>query len=289
MFAVANYGLKQYLQEIKKYPFLSPEEEYVLAKRYKDHGDIAAAHKLATSQLLLVVKIAKSFLRYGLPINDLISEGNIGLMKAIQKFDPDKGFRFVTYAIWWIRSSIHEYILRSWSIAKISLTAAQKKVFFNLRKIKNQFQINYNTILSPEKVKEAAKLLAVPEKDIMELDIKMSASDVYLDCKYDSDNDNSPIDSLCELSTNQEINLIASKEESRRHTILENALAKLNPREQFIIRERRLKEEPPTLRELADVLNVKHQRVQQIESAAFDKLQKYVTAMSKKNYEECKN
>jgi len=275
-------GLKRYLQEIRKFPLLSEEEEYMLAKRFHEHNDIAAAHRLVTSHLRLVAKIASQFRGYGLPSSELMAEGNIGLMQAVRRFDPERGFRLATYAMWWIRAAIQEYILRSWSLVKIGSSAAQKKLFFGLRKMKNRMRADQNpsghSVLTPSEVKEIAGKMGVHEEDVVDMDTRMSAHDQHLNAPIGGeDNDGEWQDLLADPSENQEVRLVEAQEEGRRHGQLEAALAKLNPREQAIIRERRLKDEPSTLEDLSKTYNISRERVRQIESRAMEKLQKEMT------------
>jgi len=275
-------GLKRYLQEIRKFPILSEEEEYMLSKRYHEHGDVAAAHRLVTSHLRLVAKVAGQFRGYGLPASELISEGNIGLMQAMRRFEPDRGFRLATYAIWWIRAAIQEYVLKSWSLVKLGSSAAQKKLFFGLRKVKNQIRREGNPsaspVLTPAEVREIAEKLNVKESDVVDMDTRMSAHDKPLSAPIGGeDNDGEWGDLLADPSDNQEARLVEHEETTQRHDRLEAALTKLNPREQAIIRERRLKDEPATLEDLSKTFNISRERVRQIESRAMEKLQKELT------------
>ena len=276
-------GLKRYLQEIRKFPLLTEEEEYMLAKRFHEHGDVAAAHRLVTSHLRLVAKIAGQFRGYGLPSSELMAEGNIGLMHAVRRFEPDRGFRLATYAMWWIKASIQEYILRSWSLVKIGSSAAQKKLFFGLRKMKNKLRVNASpsasSVLTPDEIKEIAGKMGVKEQDVVDMDTRMSAHDQYLNAPMGGeDNDGEWGDMLADPADNQEVRLVESQERVSRHDKLESALSKLNPREQAIIRERHLKEEPSTLEDLSKTYNISRERVRQIESRAMEKLQKEMTA-----------
>ncbi len=275
-------GLKRYLQEIRKFPLLSEEEEYMLAKRFHEHGDVAAAHRLVTSHLRLVAKIAGQFRGYGLPASELMAEGNIGLMHAVRRFEPDRGFRLATYAMWWIKASIQEYVLRSWSLVKIGSSAAQKKLFFGLRKMKNRLRAGENpsasSVLTPAELKEIAGKMGVKEQDVIDMDTRMSAHDQHLNAPIGGeDNDGQWQDMLADPADNQEVRLVESQEQGVRHDKLEAALLKLNPREQAIIRERRLKEEPSTLEDLSKTYNISRERVRQIESRAMEKLQKEMT------------
>jgi len=276
----SDSGLKRYLQEIRKFPLLSEEEEYMLAKRFQEHGDVAAAHRLVTSHLRLVAKLASQYRGYGLPSSELIAEGNIGLMQAVRRFDPERGFRLTTYAIWWIKASIQEYILRSWSLVKIGSSAAQKKLFFGLRKLKNRMKsVESRTggVLTPSEVTEIAKKMGVSEKDVVDMDTRMSAHDQDLNGKIGHDNDDEWQDMLADPADNQETRMADHQEQTIKHGLLERALAKLNPREQDIIRERRLKDEPSTLEDLSKAYNISRERVRQIEVRAMEKLQKEMT------------
>ena len=276
----SDSGLKRYLQEIRKFPLLSEQEEYMLARRFHEHGDVAAAHQLVTSHLRLVAKIAGQYRGYGLPSSELIAEGNIGLMQAVRRFDPERGFRLTTYAIWWIRAAIQEYVLRSWSLVKIGSSAAQKKLFFGLRKIKNRMQgLESRTggVLTPDEVKEIARKMGVNEADVVDMDTRMSAHDQHLNARIGGDSEDEWQDLLADPSDNQETHMAESEERGIRHSLLEKALATLNPREQDIIRERRLKDDPATLDDLSKTYNISRERVRQIEVRAMEKLQKEMT------------
>ncbi len=269
-------SLAFYLQEIKKFPILSKEEEYLLAKRYQDNDDTEAAHKLVTSHLRLVAKIAMGYRGYGLPITDLISEGNVGIMQAVKKFDPDKGFRLATYAMWWIRAQIQEYVLRSWSLVKIGTTAAQKKLFFNLKKIKNQLKsINENN-LSPENVREIASRLDVKEAEVIEMDNRMYSSDHSLNNKINQDIGSEWKDMLIDEHVTQDVAVENKDEYNFRKDLVFKAMNVLNPREKQIIKLRRLSENPKKLEELSQKFNISRERVRQIEEKALEKLQKEV-------------
>jgi RNA polymerase sigma-32 factor len=273
-------GLKRYLQEIRTFPLLSEEEEYMLAKRFQEHGDVSAAHRLVTSHLRLVAKIAGQYRGYGLPASELIAEGNIGLMQAVRKFDPEKGFRLTTYAIWWIKASIQEYILRSWSLVKIGSNAAQKKLFFGLRKLKNRMRSaeqSTSSVLTPAEVKEISQKMGVNEEDVVDMDTRMSAHDQHLNSKVGGDSDDEWQDMLADPTANQETLMAETQERDIRHSLLEKALSTLNSREQAIIRERRLKDEPATLEDLSKAYNISRERVRQIEVRAMEKLQKQMT------------
>ena len=270
-------SLSFYLQEIKKFPILSKEEEYMLAKRYQDNDDTEAAHKLVTSHLRLVAKIAMGYRGYGLPITDLISEGNVGIMQAVKKFDPDKGFRLATYAMWWIRAQIQEYVLRSWSLVKIGTTAAQKKLFFNLKKIKNQLKsINENN-LSPENVREIASRLDVKEAEVIEMDNRMYAKDHSLNNKVNQDIGSEWQDMLVDENETQDITIENKDEYNFRKNLVFKAMNVLNSREKEIIKLRRLSDNPKKLEELSQKFNISRERVRQIEEKALEKLQKEVT------------
>jgi RNA polymerase sigma-32 factor len=278
----ADGGLKRYLQEIRKFPLLTEEEEYMLSKRFLEHGDVAAAHRLVTSHLRLVAKIASQFRGYGLPASELVAEGNIGLMQAVRRFDPERGFRLATYAMWWIKASIQEYVLRSWSLVKLGSSAAQKKLFFGLRKMKNNMRANspgQHSVLTPAEIKEIAGKMGVSESDVVDMDTRMSAHDQHLNAPIGGeDGDGSEWgDLLADPSDNQEVRMVESEENAKRHGMLEAALAKLNPREQAIIRERHLKDDPATLEDLSKTYNISRERVRQIESRAMEKLQKEMT------------
>ncbi|HEU5046240.1 MAG TPA: RNA polymerase sigma factor RpoH [Rickettsiales bacterium] len=274
----AEGGLRRYLAEIRKIPLLTEAEEYMLAKRFQEHNDIAAAHRLVTSHLRLVAKIAGQYRGYGLPSSELVAEGNIGLMQAVRRFDPDRGFRLATYAMWWIKAAIQEYILRSWSLVKLGSSAAQKKLFFGLRKVKNSMRQAANElthgVLTPEEVTEIAAKMGVSEEDVIDMDTRMSAHDQHLNSKVGGDSDDEWQDMLAEPSDNQETLLAESQERKLNSRMLESAIAKLSEREQDIIRERHLKEQPATLEDLSKTYNISRERVRQIESRAIEKLQK---------------
>ncbi|MGB1088006.1 MAG: RNA polymerase sigma factor RpoH, partial [Alphaproteobacteria bacterium] len=246
-------SLSQYLQEIRKFPLLEPEEEYMLAKRWVEHGDRDAAHKMVTSHLRLVAKIAMGYRGYGLPTAELVSEGNIGLMKAVKRFDPEKGFRLATYAMWWIRASMQEYILRSWSLVKIGTTSSQKKLFFNLRKVKNQIQALEEGDLKPENVELIATKLGVSEADVVSMNRRMSGSDQSLNAplRVDGEGDGEWQDWLVDEDMNQEASLVENDELTQRRAMLSDGLSELNDRERRIIEARRLADEPLTLEDLS--------------------------------------
>jgi RNA polymerase sigma-32 factor len=267
-------NLSRYLQEIRKFPMLSPEEELSLSKRWRDHEDMEAAHKLVTSHLRLVAKIAMGYRGYGLPVGELISEGNVGMMQAVKRFDPDRGFRLATYAMWWIRAAIQEYILHSWSLVKMGTTAAQKKLFFNLRRLKGQMQAIEDGDLKPEHVARIAHVLDVPEQDVINMNRRLSAPDHSLNAPVRADSEGEWQDWLVDESESQETAIAEHEEMSGRKTLLAGALKTLNERERHILMERRLKDNPTTLEELSQQYGISRERVRQIEVRAFEKLQK---------------
>ncbi|QXM25360.1 RNA polymerase sigma factor RpoH [Elioraea tepida] len=271
-------NLTRYLQEIRKFPMLTPEEEYALAKRWQETGDLEAAHKLVTSHLRLVAKIAMGYRGYGLPIGELISEGNVGMMQAVKRFDPDRGFRLATYAMWWIRAAIQEYILHSWSLVKMGTTAAQKKLFFNLRRLKGEMQAIEDGDLKPEQVAKIAKDLDVPEQDVIQMNRRLAATDHSLNAPVRVDGEGEWQDWLVDESDNQEVELAEREDMGRRKALLANALRTLNERERHILIERRLKDEPTTLEELSHQYGISRERVRQIEVRAFEKLQRAMKA-----------
>ncbi len=269
-------NLSIYLQEIKKFPMLTADEEYMLAKRYKEYGDTEAAHKLVTSHLRLVAKIAMGYRGYGLPVTDLISEGNVGIMQAVKKFDPERGFRLATYAMWWIRAQIQEYVLHSWSLVKIGTTAAQKKLFFNLKKLKNQLSSIDSGDLSPENAREIATRLNVKEAEVLDMNNRLFSGDQSLNIQVGNEGDAEWQDMLVDSHDTQD-NIIANKDElSYRKKIFEQAIEVLNDREKEIIKLRKLKDKPVKLEELSKKFNISRERVRQIEEKAFEKLQKQV-------------
>jgi RNA polymerase sigma-32 factor len=269
-------GLSRYLQEIRKFPMLEPDEEYMLAKRYKEHADPAAAQKLITSHLRLVAKIAMGYRGYGLPISEVISEGNVGLMHAVKRFEPEKGFRLATYAMWWIRAAIQEYVLRSWSLVKIGTTAAQKRLFFNLRKVKGQIAALEDGSLHPDQVKQIATALSVTEADVISMNQRLSG-DASLNAPMRADEGASEWqDWLVDDTPDQETTLGNSQEFDERMTYLTDAMGDLNDREKAIFKARRLQDEPATLEELAQEYNVSRERIRQIEVRAFEKVQEKV-------------
>ncbi len=273
-------SLSFYLQEIKKFPILSKEEEYMLAKRYQDNDDTEAAHKLVTSHLRLVAKIAMGYRGYGLPITDLISEGNVGIMQAVKKFDPDKGFRLATYAMWWIRAQIQEYVLRSWSLVKIGTTAAQKKLFFNLKKIKNQLQSIDENNLSPENVREIASRLDVKEAEVVEMDNRIYTGDHSLNNKVSQDIGSEWQDMLVDEKETQDITIANKDEYNFRKNLVFKAMNVLNSREKEIIKLRRLSDKPKKLEELSQKFNISRERVRQIEEKALEKIKKEISNIS---------
>ena len=268
-------GLSRYLTEIRKFPMLPKDEEFMLAQRWKEHQDSEAAHKMVTSHLRLVAKIAMGYRGYGLPIGEVISEGNVGLMQAVKKFEPDKGFRLATYAMWWIRASIQEYILRSWSLVKMGTTAAQKKLFFNLRKAKSQIEAFQDGDLRPEQVSAIATKLGVLDSEVISMNRRLSGPDASLNAPLRADGESEWQDWLADDNqVSQETVVAENEEKSLRMTLLEEAMVELTDRERHILTERRLKDEPTTLEDLASQYGVSRERVRQIEVRAFEKLQK---------------
>ena len=267
-------NLSRYLQDIRKFPMLQPEEELELARRWRASEDEQAAHRLVTSHLRLVAKIAMGYRGYGLPVGELISEGNVGMMQAVKRFDPDRGFRLATYAMWWIRAAIQEYILHSWSLVKMGTTAAQKKLFFNLRRLKGQMAALEEGDLQPEQVAKIAHTLQVPEQDVVSMNRRLSAPDNSLNAPVRADSEGEWQDWLVDDSDNQETVLAESEDIGNRKQLLGDALKTLNERERHILIERRLKDEPTTLEELSQQYNISRERVRQIEVRAFEKLQK---------------
>jgi RNA polymerase sigma-32 factor len=272
----AESGLTRYLEEIRRFPMLEPQEEYMLAKRWREHGDRQAAHQLVTSHLRLVAKIAMGYRGYGLPISEVISEGNVGLMQAVKRFEPEKGFRLATYAMWWIKASIQEYILRSWSLVKMGTTANQKKLFFNLRKAKSKISALNEGDMRPDQVATIAKRLGVTEQDVVEMNRRLGG-DTSLNAPIREDGDSGEWqDWLVDESADQEENLAADEELGNRRKALTQALSVLNDRERRIFEARRLADNPITLEELAEEFGVSRERVRQIEVRAFEKVQKAV-------------
>jgi RNA polymerase sigma-32 factor len=271
-------NLSRYLQEIRKFPMLTPEEELSLSRRWREHEDLEAAHKLVTSHLRLVAKIAMGYRGYGLPVGELISEGNVGMMQAVKRFDPDRGFRLATYAMWWIRAAIQEYILHSWSLVKMGTTAAQKKLFFNLRRLKGQMQAIEEGDLKPEQVEKIATVLGVPEQDVINMNRRLAAPDHSLNAPVRADSEGEWQDWLVDESESQESSIGEQQELSGRKALLGTALKTLNARERHILEERRLKDNPTTLEDLSKEYNISRERVRQIEVRAFEKLQKAMKA-----------
>jgi len=269
-------NLSSYLDEIRKFPMLEPDEEYMLAKRWREKEDLDAAHKLVTSHLRLVAKIAMGYRGYGLPISELVSEGNVGMMQAVKRFDPERGFRLATYAMWWIRAAIQEYILHSWSLVKMGTTASQKKLFFNLRKLKGQLKAMEEGDLHPENVSKIAETLGVPEQDVVSMNRRLAAPDHSLNAPLRVDGDGEWQDWLEDDTANQEELLAESEELGKRRRLLTSAMESLNERERHILRERRLKDSPTTLEELSQEYGISRERVRQIEVRAFEKLQKAI-------------
>ncbi len=269
-------NLQRYLNEIRSFPMLTADEEYVLARSFKEHDDVQAAHKMVTSHLRLVAKIAMGYRGYGLPLNEMISEGNVGLMQAVKRFDPERGFRLATYAMWWIRASIQEYILHSWSLVKIGTTATQKKLFFNLRKLKGRLQAINEGDLTPETVKTIAKELSVPEHDVVSMNRRLAGGDHSLNAPLRADNEGEWMDWLVDESESQEVVVAENEELTKRRGLLQDALLTLKERERHILTERRLKDEPMTLEDLSQVYSISRERVRQIEVRAFEKLQKAI-------------
>ena len=272
-------NLTRYLQDIRKFPLLEPQQEFMLAKSWTEHSDLEAAHQLVTSHLRLVAKIAMGYRGYGLPVAELISEGNVGLMQAVKRFDPDRGFRLATYAMWWIRAAIQEYILHSWSLVKIGTTAAQKKLFFNLRKLKAQLQAFEEGDLTPENVSKIAEALAVSEDDVVSMNRRLAYPDHSLNAPLRADNDGEWQDWLVDETEDQEIRLADREELEGRRSMLTAAMRGLNDRERHILEERRLKDDPTTLEELSQEYGISRERVRQIEVRAFEKLQKTMKNM----------
>jgi RNA polymerase sigma-32 factor len=268
-------GLARYLDEIKKFPMLEPQQEYMLAKRWREHGDREAAHQLVTSHLRLVAKIAMGYRGYGLPMSEVVSEGNVGLMQAVKRFEPERGFRLATYAMWWIKASIQEYILRSWSLVKMGTTANQKKLFFNLRRAKSRISALDEGDLRPDQVKQIAVKLGVTEQDVVDMNRRLGG-DASLNAPLREQGEGEWQDWLVDDEDNQEHKLVEAEEASNRHDALIDALSVLNPRERRIFEARRLAEDPITLEDLSAEFGVSRERVRQIEVRAFEKVQKAV-------------
>ena len=275
--AAGEAGLSRYLNEIRKFPMLAPDEEYMLAKRYKEHDDRDAAHRLVTSHLRLVAKIAMGYRGYGLPIGEVISEGNVGLMQAVKRFEPEKGFRLATYAMWWIKAAIQEYILRSWSLVKMGTTANQKRLFFNLRKVKGQIQALEEGDLRPEQVAQIATKLGVTEEDVVSMNRRLGGdASLNAPLRTDGDAGGEWQDWLVDDTPDQEERLVESEEADSRKRLLRDAMGELNDRERRIFEARRLVDDPVTLEELSAEFGVSRERVRQIEVRAFEKVQKAV-------------
>jgi RNA polymerase sigma-32 factor len=282
--AADSGGLVRYLEEIRKFPMLEPGEEFMLAKRWQKHGDTEAAHKLVTSHLRLVTRIAMGYRGYGLPIGEVISEGNVGLMQAVKRFEPDKGFRLATYAMWWIRASIQEYILRSWSLVKMGTTAAQKKLFFNLRRMKGQITALEDGDLKPEQVKKIATTLGVPEDDVVSMNRRLGGdASLNAPVRTDMEGGGEWQDWLVDEAPDQEERLVESEELSQRKAYLAKAMATLNERERRIFEARRLAEEPATLEDLSEEFGVSRERIRQIEVRAFEKVQAEVQKAARRD------
>ncbi len=275
--ALAPEGnLNSYLQQIRKFPMLELNEEYMLAKAWREKGHTESAHKLVTSHLRLVAKIAMGYRGYGLPVSELISEGNVGMMQAVKRFDPERGFRLATYAMWWIRASIQEYILHSWSLVKMGTTASQKKLFFNLRKLKGQIKAIEDGDMTPEHVTEIAVKLGVPEQDVVSMNRRLAAPDHSLNAPVRIDGDGEWLDWLKDETASQEEQYAETEELEKRRALLKAAMTSLNERERYILTERRLKEDPMTLEDLSKEYDISRERVRQIEVRAFEKLQKAI-------------
>ena len=276
-------GLTNYLAQIKKFPMLTAEEEYMLAKRWKKRGDLKSAQKLITSHLRLVAKIAMKYRGYGLPVNEMISEGNIGLMQAVKKFEPEKGFKLATYAMWWIKASIQEYILRSWSLVKMGTTTAQKKLFFNLKKIKNQLSANEVGDLKPEHVNEISKRLNVDEKEVVSMNRRLLGKEKSLNAPIHEDSETEWQDWIIDSKLDQELKYSQNQELENRKKLMNQTIDILNPREKEILTARRLSEDVITLEELSKKYKISRERVRQIETKAFEKLQKAMLNATKSN------
>ena len=276
-------GLSNYLTQIKKFPILSPEEEYMLAKRWKKKGDLKSAQKLITSHLRLVAKIAMGYRGYGLPVNEIISEGNVGLMQAVKKFEPEKGFKLATYAMWWIKASIQEYILRSWSLVKMGTTSAQKKLFFNLKKIKNQLSANQSGDLNNEHVEEISKRLNVKKDEVISMNRRLLGKEKSLNDPVKDDSGTEWQDWIIDEKIDQEVKLSNQQEFSKRKKLMDKSMVILNQRERQILSARRLSENVATLEDLSKKYKVSRERIRQIETKAFEKLQKAILDAAKSN------
>ena len=276
-------GLSNYLTQIKKFPMLSAEEEYMLAKSWRDRGDLKSAQKLITSHLRLVAKIAMGYRGYGLPVSEMVSEGNIGLMQAVKKFEPEKGFRLATYAMWWIKASIQEYILRSWSLVKMGTTAAQKKLFFNLKKIKNQISASNVDELRNEHVEEISKRLNVKKEDVVSMNRRMLGKEKSLNDPIKGEDNTEWQDWLVDSKIDQELKLSQEQELTQKKKLMDDSMGILNPREKEILTARRLSEDAATLEDLSKKYKVSRERIRQIETKAFEKLQKAMLNAAKSN------
>ena len=276
-------GLRRYMQEIQKFPILTADDEYMLAKRWTEYGDYEAAHKLVTSHLRLVAKIASGYRGYGLPIAELIAEGNIGLMQAVKKFEPEKGFRLSTYAMWWIRASIQEFVLRSWSLVKMGSSAAQKRLFFNLKKMRKRLKtVDDGKTLTPQEIRIIAEELDVNEQDVIDMDQRMGATDKNLNARVGTDGETEWMDMLADPSESHETTLAEHEDFQQKRTLMMKALASLNDRERDIIVARRLNEDELTLEELSKRFSISRERVRQIESRALEKMTQFVMDAAKK-------
>ncbi len=276
-------SLSSYLTQIKKFPMLSAEEEYMLAKSWRDRGDLRSAHKLITSHLRLVAKIAMGYRGYGLPVSEMVSEGNIGLMQAVKKFEPEKGFRLATYAMWWIKASIQEYVLRSWSLVKMGTTTAQKKLFFNLKKIKNQISSGNNGDLKAEHVDKISKMLNVKKEEVVSMNRRLLGKEKSLNTPIKDESGVEWQDWIVDDKVDQELKLSHEQEFNQRKKLMDDSISILNPREKDILTSRRLSENAPTLEDLSKKYNISRERIRQIETKAFEKLQKAMLNASKSN------
>ena len=276
-------SLSSYLTQIKKFPMLSAEEEYMLAKSWRDRGDLRSAHKLITSHLRLVAKIAMGYRGYGLPVSEMVSEGNIGLMQAVKKFEPEKGFRLATYAMWWIKASIQEYVLRSWSLVKMGTTTAQKKLFFNLKKIKNQLSPNNTGDLKNEHVNEISKMLNVKKEEVVSMNRRLLGKEKSLNNPIKDESGVEWQDWIVDDKVDQELKFSHEQEFNQRKKLMDDSISILNPREKDILTSRRLSENAPTLEDLSKKYNISRERIRQIETKAFEKLQKAMLNASKSN------
>ena len=276
-------SLSSYLAQIKKFPMLSAEEEYMLAKSWRDRGDLKSAQKLVTSHLRLVAKIAMGYRGYGLPVSELVSEGNIGLMQAVKKFNPEKGFRLATYAMWWIKASIQEYVLRSWSLVKMGTTSAQKKLFFNLKKLKNQLSANNSGDLKPEHVREISKKLNVKKEEVVSMNRRLQGKEKSLNDPIKGEDGSEWQDWIVDDNLDQELKLSQSQELNERKKLMNDSISILNPREKEILTARRLSENIATLEDLSKKYKISRERIRQIEAKAFEKLQKAMLNAAKSN------